>query len=45
MYGPSEGEFLCALLVFAVIVGLIFIGGEHLVLWLWNHVHITWGVR
>lgn len=37
---PSTGEFLWLLFLFVAACGLIGIGMEHLVLWLWHHVHI-----
>ncbi len=43
MYGPSESDWVFMLFFIAVIGGLVFVGAEHLILWIMDHVHVTWG--
>jgi hypothetical protein len=40
--GPTGPEWMVAAAAGAVLCGVIGIGAEHLVLWLFHHVHVRW---
>ncbi len=42
MYGPTGKELGCALVLFATVAGLVFIGAEHGVVWIAKHLSVGW---
>jgi hypothetical protein len=43
--GPDLGQMVALFIIIAFIGGVLFIGGEHLILWAIDHVHVSWGVK
>ena len=43
--GMFSGVVPALLIVGMIIGGIVFIGGEHLILWAVHHVHVSWSLK
>lgn len=42
MYGASSKEWGCAMAIVAIVGGLVCVGIEHAVVWVWHHLVVGW---